>query len=254
MYPWNTGFSPHPDPERSRGAMTQDYFDKKENFQQIPLFRGLSERGIARLLDTMNVIDLPGYAVIYLQDDFTDGAHIVRKGLVKTTKLLPSGKEYTLELFFRGEAFGLRGLFGPDRRSSNAFTIEPSSLFVLPERVIAPLGPDLARLRVNVFDLMEDRLRKLEDRVSDLAHRPLRERLANLLITLSRRLSPGDGSKPVLPLSQGELANLVGSTRESVSTLLNQFRKEGILFLKRRCLRIEDLDALLEIAEVRSKR
>jgi CRP/FNR family transcriptional regulator len=230
--------------------MPQDALGIREYLRHIPLFRGISAHGIAWLADTTNVIDLPGYTVIYLQDDFTDGAYIVQRGLVKTTKLLASGKEYTLELFFPGEAFGLRGLFGPNKRSSNALTIEPSTLFVFPERATTPLGPDLASLRINVFDIMEDRLRKLEDRVSDLAHRSLRERLANLLVTLSARLSPADGSKPALPLSQSELANLVGSTRESVSTVLNQFKKEGILSLKRRSLRIDNIGALLEIAEL----
>lgn len=234
--------------------MPQAALDIREHIRRLPLFSGFSSHGIEHIAGTIGIVDLPAYTVIYVQDDYTDGAYIVHRGLVKTTKLLPSGKEYTLELFFPGDAFGLRGLFGPNRRSSNALTIEPSTLFVLPERAIAQLGSDQTSLRTNVFDIMENRLRTLEDKVSALAHRPLRERLANLLVSLAGRLSSGESTKPVLPLSQWELANLVGSTRESVSTVLNQFKNEGILSLKRRFVRIEDTGALLEIAELRLNR
>jgi CRP/FNR family transcriptional regulator len=97
---------------------------------------------------------------------------------------------------------------------------------------------------------MDERLRKLEDRFSDLANMSLSERLAALLVKLSSRKTLEDNQKMVLPLSQWEIANLIGSTRESVSTALNHFKREGFLSLKRRHIQIEDIDALLEIAEL----
>lgn len=220
----------------------------------MPLFTRIPDRRISVLMNSIATIELPGYSVIYLQDEDTDGAYIVKSGLVKTTKLMHTGKECTLELFFPGEAFGLRALFGLKKRPSNALTLENSKLLFLPQREIESLGPDLITLRINVFDIMDERLRKLEDRFSDLANRSLRERLAVLLVKLSSKRTLEGGKEwdkgAVLPLSQLEVANLIGSTRESVSATLNQFKREGILSLKRRHIRIENIKELMEIAQL----
>ncbi len=222
----------------------------KEYIRKLPLFKWFSGEGIERLVEALSIIELPRYSVIHIQDDYSDGAYIVRKGLVKTTKLLPSGKECTLDLFFPGEPFGLRALFGPSSRPSNALTIEPSILLFLPQKELGTLGADLVNLRNNVFQIVDEHLRSLENRFSDLAHRSLRERLAMLLVMLSSRLGRKNGDQPVLPLSQWELANLIGSTRESVSVTLNHFKREGLISLKRRHVRIEKIEGLLSIAEI----
>lgn len=222
----------------------------KEYIRSLPLFKWFSGDGIDLILESISIIELPRYSVIHLQDDYSNGSYIVLKGLVKTTKLLRSGKECTLDLFFPGESFGLRALFGPNRRPSNALTIEHSRLIFLPQKELGRLGPDLVNLRNNVFQIVDERLRTLEDRFSDLAHKSLRERLAMLLVTLSSRLGRENGKNPVLPLSQWELANLIGSTRESVSVTLNLFKREGLIALRRRHVRIEDMVALQSIAEL----
>jgi len=216
--------------------------------KKVPLFTGFSDKGISNIFDSLTVTRHPRYSVIYLQDEITRGAYLVKSGLVKTTKLLQSGEECTLELFFPGEAFGLRAIFGPNKQPSNAFTLDPSNLFFLPYKILDSLGPDFITLKTNIFHIMDERLRKLEDRFSDLAYKSLNERLAALLLKLISRNTLETNRNLVLPLSQGEIANLVGSTRESVSTTLNQFKREGLLSLKRRQIKLEDIDALREIA------
>jgi CRP-like cAMP-binding protein len=83
--------------------------------KRVPLFKKFSDDGISTLISSFITIQLPRYAIIYLQNDSTDGSYIVKSGLVKTTKLLHSGEECTLELFFPGETFGMRALFGPNK-------------------------------------------------------------------------------------------------------------------------------------------
>jgi CRP/FNR family cyclic AMP-dependent transcriptional regulator len=218
----------------------------------ISLLEGFSEDGFNIILDSLTIIRYQRQSVIYFQDEITRGAFLVKKGLVKTTKLLHTGEECTLELFFPGEAFGLRAFFGPGKQPSNALTIDPSSLFFLPYKILDSLGPDLLTLRTNIFHIMDERLRKLEDRFSDLAYRSLNERLAALLVKLISRNALETNKKPVLPLSQGEIASLVGSTRESVSTVLNHFKRKGLLSLKRRKIQVEDVNALRKTAGLRN--
>jgi len=215
---------------------------------RTPLFNGFSDKGTTIILDSLTVSEYQRHSVIYLQNESTRGAFLVRNGLVKTTKLLQSGEECTLELFFPGEAFGLRAFFGPSKQPSNALTIDPSKLFFLPYKILDSLGPDLIKLKTNIFHIMDERLRKLEDRFSDLAYKSLKERLAALLVKLISRNTLRADSNRVLPLSQGEIAYLVGSTRESVSVTLNHFKREGLLSLKRRQIQLEDIEALRETA------
>jgi CRP/FNR family cyclic AMP-dependent transcriptional regulator len=220
--------------------------------RSINLFDGFSGEGIRLILDSLTIIKYQRYSVIYMQDEVTRGAFLVKKGLVKTTKLLHTGEECTLELFFPGEAFGLRALFGPGKQPSNALTIDPSNLLFLPYKILDSLGPDLLLLKSNIFHIMDERLRKLEERFSDLAYRSLPERLAALLLKLISRNAFETKTKPMLPLSQGEIASLIGSTRESVSTTLNHFKREGLLSLNRRKIQLEDINALRKTAGLRN--
>jgi len=220
--------------------------------RKTSLFEGFSEEGIEIVLNSLTVMKYQRHSVIYIQDEITRGAYLVKKGLVKTTKLLQSGEECTLELFFPGEAFGLRAFFGPGKQPSNALTIDPASLLFLSHQILDSLGPDLLTLKTNIFHIMDERLRKLEDRFSDLAYRSLNERLAALLVKLISRSALETNKNLMLPLSQEEIASLIGSTRESVSTVLNHFKREGLLSLKRRKIQIEDVNALRKTAGIRN--
>ena len=216
----------------------------------LKLFKFFSDEGFSQLINSFASIELPRYSIIFLQGDSATGSYVVHEGLVKSTKLLHSGEECTLELFFPGETFGLRAMFGPNTRPSNAVTLEPSELLFLPQKEIELRTEDLNHLRINAFAILDERLRKLEDRFGDLANRSLIERLASLLVKLSSRKPLSAGQKPVLPLSQWEIANLIGSTRESVSTTLNHFKRKGFLSLRRRQIQIETIEALREIADL----
>ncbi len=182
---------------------------------------------------------------IYLQGDNANTLFTVRSGIVKITKSLADGRSHILYLETAGALLGWDS-FLESRYTQSAIAVSDCELCQLPEA-------DLERLRRNDRDVdtailqrWVTSLRRAETRMLDLSTRKGTEKLASLLLEWCADAPPG--SWVDLPLTRGELGEILGLTVETISRFLADWRKRGLISEEHHKIRIDDPDTLKGIA------
>jgi CRP-like cAMP-binding protein len=183
-------------------------------------------------------------ATLFTQGERADAFYILDEGEVEISVLSPGGRKLSLEIMTRGEIFGEIGLFA-GQRTATATAIGAVRLRRIGRADLMArlrVEPDLA---LQVIDLLCDRLRTISAKLEERAFLPLPTRLASRLLHLGAKLSPTDG---VIPVSQADLADFAGATREAVAKTLGAWKAAGWVVLSRGAVTIRDKAALQAIA------
>lgn len=188
----------------------------------------------------------PRGATVYAPGEAAESVYLIKAGKVKIVRPGPDGKRIIAHLITAGEIFGEGALVGEPYRDNLAEVLEDSSLWVIP----AKSALDWMRPRPEAWRdlalLFAKRLRFLEGAVERLLFGEVEERAVRLLLELAKHYGePGpDGVYLRIELSQREFAHMIGSTRETTSSVLNQLAKRGLLKIRRRRLAICSLEDL----------
>ncbi len=195
------------------------------------------------------------FASLYSQGSPADSIYFLESGLVKTYKRGAESKEVTLEVILPGELFGLQSLGAEKHRRVSAEILHEGSIHVIPRDVFL----EFCRARPDIWRLLADALllanRELEKKIELLCLQDVEYRILHFLVQLAETIGVGgDGRERTIPLSQGELASLVGATRETTSTMLNTLARRGLLRLGRRQLVVPSLDMVRAATGARAAR
>jgi CRP/FNR family transcriptional regulator, cyclic AMP receptor protein len=185
----------------------------------------------------------PG-TVLFNQDDAADALYILDQGEIEISVLSPGGRKLGLEIMTPGEIFGEIGLFA-GRRTASATALGPARLRrVRRADLLAAIKsePDLA---LQFIDILCERLRIISEKLEDRWFLPLPTRLARRLLHLAEKLEAANGR---IPVSQTDLADFAGATRESVARTLAVWREQGWVKLSRGAIQILNRTALEALA------
>lgn len=242
------------DPE---GAMEMEDETQREQerthwyLNKIPLLQGLRKRDWERLQNAVTMQELSRRTVVYLPGDPGEGVYFVNGGRVKVSKVTRDGREITLFYLGPGEIFGENSLFDEAPRNEMVETADDSLITMVPKKLVEKfLSRGSKQFLLEVFKVVSQRRREVEQRMQHLLFRDVNAKLAELILDLSKEygVEEPDGVRVALKITHQEMANLIGSTRETVSLTLSQFRKKGLIRLHRRQVIILDergLTALL---------
>ncbi|MBJ6370172.1 Crp/Fnr family transcriptional regulator [Sedimentitalea arenosa] len=184
--------------------------------------------------------------ILFEQGDVGDALFAIMSGAVEFSVLAMDGRKLTLDMMRPGALFGEISLFDPGARTATATAVEETLLCrVRHADVLQQIRqrPDLA---VDMIHLAGQRMRWMGRQLNEQVFLPLPTRLARKVL----HLSPEGSSPPFkISLSQAELAEFVGATREAVSKILSSWKREGVIDSARGGLVVKDLDALQVLAE-----
>ena len=189
---------------------------------------------------------------VFLRGDDSTSLMIVVSGRVALRLTSPQGREILLAILEPGEIFGEMSLLDGRGRSADAAAFGPCRLLSLDRRDMLPVLRDSPEACIRLLELLSDRLRRTSEQLEGVALLTLPPRLARLLLTLSEtRGARTDRGEMILPpdLSQRDLGQLIGSSREKVNLQLGRWAAEGLLRREGGALVICDADALADIAE-----
>ncbi len=188
---------------------------------------------------------------IYLAGDPGENLYFLKTGRVKISKIDESGKEFTLTLLEPGEIFGELGLFDDSPRETSAVALENSLICLIKRRDFEKYTSNKPELSFKLSKLMGLRLRQIENRIEELLFRDVPSRLARLLLRLvdQHPRETKHGIRINIKLSQQELANLIGATREITNSVLNQLKKEGLINIESKFIYILNRKELEKIAK-----
>lgn len=201
---------------------------------------------IHRLLEYAELLPYNKGHILFNVGKIARGLYIVNNGKVKISKFGVDGKEQIFKILSKGDIFGHEALLNDQKFHEYAEVLEDAELFYISrqdfERVCATEKSVLNYLT----QLICDDLNKVEERLVSSAYEPVRGRLATILLELADIYKNGDRS--VINLSRGDLANLVGTAKETSIRLLSEFKNEDLLAINGQNIEIKDKDGLKRIA------
>jgi CRP/FNR family cyclic AMP-dependent transcriptional regulator len=205
------------------------------------LFSVLEPAETGSLLKLVSVRRCQSGETVFRREDAGDGLYGVLTGKVVVTVQSEAGKELILNMFQPGEFFGEIALLDGKGRTATAVAREPSELLFLGRNVFLLFAERHPQILIRMIALLCDRLRRTTHLVEDAAFLNVTTRLAKLLLALA---VPGEGAASI-KISQAELAEMIGVSREAVSKQLSQWREAGVIELGRQQLVIR-IPAYLE--------
>ncbi len=214
--------------------------------RQAPLFAALDDEAADALRATMTRVELSRAEVLFHEGDRGDRLYVIVDGKVKLGRASGDGRENLLAVLGPGEMFGELSLFDPGPRNATATAVADTALIGLGNEDLTEWlsgRPDVAR---QLLRALARRLRRTNEALADLVFSDVPGRVAKALLDLSERFGrpTDDGLRVAHDLTQEELAQLVGASRETVNKALADFAARGWLRLEARAVVLLDIDRL----------
>jgi CRP-like cAMP-binding protein len=212
--------------------------------RQTDLVRCLDADSLAWLLASSALRSCNKGEILYTPEDHGEVLFMLKRGCVYTYCLSGSGRKLVLGEYNAGTLFGLLALVGDGRYGVFAEAMEPSLLCLLPTAALRRLGQREPRLAWRLFEAVGESLRRAVTEGEKLAFRSLRARLASTLVALTEQ-----HGLHLTGLTHQDLADRVGTYRETVTALLNELQRAGAIALATHHLQILDVEMLRDLAE-----
>jgi CRP/FNR family cyclic AMP-dependent transcriptional regulator len=218
--------------------------------QKVNLLSELSSEDMQRVLSSAVVEEYDRREVIYLPGDERTHVFLVIEGVVKLARLSEDGREIIISTAESGELFGELALVNPGPHDTMAEMMTRGKIASIEVQVLEELIQELPRLSLTVARIMGYRRMLLESKLEDLAFRNVPARLAKFLLEEAANRGKGEGSRITVPsqYSQQEIGSMIGSTRETTSHFLNDFRKLGLIDFNKRLISILNPEKLAELS------
>ena len=170
-------------------------------------------------------------AVIFLPDEPSDHAYLLKEGAIKIARLDENGRETILELIAPGEIFGEMSLLGEESRSTMAQAMVESLICSVRKADFAEFFKSHSELAFKLLKLVGFKRVEIESRLEELAYCSVPQRIASLLLRLAHKHGTHEGSdiRIRLRISHRDIAFLVGASRETVTEILNLFKAKKVV-------------------------
>lgn len=222
----------------SRSGGTEDPARIRATIARAPLFAALPISAIEDLSQRVTVRKVSAHHTVVTQDEPGDSMFLIMSGRIKVVIFGENGREVTLSILRPGDAFGEMSLFDGEARSANCIALEASTLLVLSRDDLLRHLANHPRTTLNLLGELARRLRRADDSIAQLALCDVNERLIHRLVGLAREEGV-DSPEGVLVRrrpTQQELANMIGSCRETISRAFNQLARDGLVIPRGRSM------------------
>lgn len=223
---------------------------RMELLGHLPFFENLSNAQIQKINHLFIEVGFQSGQMIYLQGESAERLYVVADGQVKLTQLSQNGKEVLLDILKRGEFFGSLSYQPKDHYTQSAYAQTPVCILSIEGRQFRKILQDLPTVALKVMDIMVGKLRESQEMLRLISAASVEQRIATVLLQLSKKLGEKKeiGLLIQMPLSREDIANLTALTPESVSRVMSQFQKEGLIKTGRQWVAIRSEERLEELA------
>lgn len=213
-----------------------------EAVHAAPLFESLDEETTRALRAAMVEVRLRRGEVLFAEGEPGDRSYVIADGKLKLGHTAPDGRETIIAVLGPGEMLGELSLFDPGPRAATATAIAPSRLLELRHEDLQAFLEGRPQLSTQLLQGLAQRLRRTNAALADLVFSDVPGRVAKALLDLANRFGEPveEGTRVVHDLTQEELAQLVGASRETVNKALAEFGNRGWIRLEGRAVVILD--------------
>ena len=211
-----------------------------------PLFAGLDVETSGALVATMKQLHLVRGDTLFHEGEPGDRLYVVRDGKIKLGRTSSDGRENLLAVLGPGEMFGELSLFDPGPRTATATVVADAEVLELGHADLIRWLQDKPSVAQQLLQALARRLRRTNEALADLVFSDVPGRVAKALLDLSTRFGEkvDEGVRVAHDLTQEELAQLVGASRETVNKALADFATRGWVRREGRAVVLLDMDRL----------
>lgn len=214
---------------------------------RTPYFRGLSEDELDAVDQRMRSIWWPAGSYLYQAGQPADALYVVAEGRVKISQTTPGGTETVTDILVPGELFGAMSTLGEPYHLQSASALVGSCTLRIEQDDFREVLAQDPRIGLRVLDDVAARLTRAHSDIGGQTTDTVPQRVATALLRLADKLGEDRGAEGVLlevPLSRADLAGLARSTPESVSRVMSQWKREGVIDSGRRWTALLDRERL----------
>jgi len=221
---------------------------KIQFLRRVPIFGALNEDSMQRIASIMLEKAYSRKSIVFHEGDHGDTLYIIKSGRVKIAKVAIDGREKTLTIMQPGDFFGEMAIFDNLPRSATAEAIDSEvRLFGLSKKDFERLIHEYPSIALRIMKDLTRRIRQINQQVEDLAFKDVHGRVSSTLFHLLETEENIRGqSLTRLRMTHQDLANMVGSSRETVTRALNRLQNEGIISISHQQIEILDREYLAE--------
>jgi len=214
--------------------------------RRSPLFAALDDEAANALMESMTASRLERGDVLFREGERGDRLYVIGEGKIKLGLTSPDGRENLLAVLGPGEMFGELSLFDPGPRTATATAVAETQLIALGHEDLTTYLSGRPAVAATMLAALARRLRRTNETLSDLVFTDVPGRVAKALLDLSNRFgrSSEDGILVAHDLTQEELAQLVGASRETVNKALADFATRGWIKLEARAVVLIDIERI----------
>ncbi|MBI4946910.1 MAG: Crp/Fnr family transcriptional regulator [Bacteroidetes bacterium] len=184
------------------------------------------------------------------------GIYCLNQGKVKIFKYGSFGKEQIIRFVMPGELFGLRALLSDRNYNSTATVLEDSVVCTINKINFFDILNKYPQIATRIMAALSQLLEDADNKITSLAQKPVRERLAESLLILKKtfhgEIDNGytDHSNLTISLTRKDIANIVGTSTETVIRLLSEFKKDNLITIKGRKITLRDIKGLMRVGNI----
>ena len=214
--------------------------------RRAALFAALDDSDVSALRSTMSTTRLQRGEVLFREGQRGDRLYVIVNGKIKLGRSSTDGRENLMAILGPGEMFGELSLFDPGPRTATATAVADTELIGMGNESLHEYLKDRPAVSLALLGALARRLRRTNDSVADLVFTDVPGRVAKALLDLAGRFGrpAEEGVLVAHDLTQEELAQLVGASRETVNKALADFASRGWLKLEARAVLLMDVERL----------
>ena len=200
-----------------------------ELLKSVTLFADLEEGELERFSHVAVPRTFPAGTRVFHEGDDSDACYIVKEGSFRVTREHSDGRAITLATLGPGEIFGELAMLDGDSRSASAEALSDGELLALPANDVRSLLARHPEISLKLVAGLVRRLRAANVRLTKQSFQTVPSRVAGILAQLSREQGNGSGGEVTIRMNQTDLAQLAGTSRESVSRFLAELERAGVV-------------------------
>ena len=216
--------------------------------KNIPMFADLKDELLDKIFSLMQKRLYKRNNMILMEEDAGDTLFILNQGSVKITRMSDDGREVILSILGDGDFFGEMSIFDGESRSANVIALEDSEVFVLKRGDFLDLLEKHPKIAIALLQELAIRLRRSDQQIEGLSLSDAESRIAMSIIRLAEDLGViklGQVIIDNLPFQQ-DVANMAGTSRETVSRMLKLLERKGWIQRRGRQLIITNYDEFVK--------
>lgn len=225
-------------------------FYSQFDFQSDLLFEALTSDEKIRVLDAMEPLTIKKGSLLFYEEGVPTGIFQIKKGKAKKFKRGFSGTEQIFYIYTAGDVLGYHALFGEERYQDSCEALEDLEVNFIAKDVFFQLLLDIPTLQQTFIKNIGHEFGVLANIIAVLAQKNLNARLAINLLILENRFQKESKEHKGIDLTREDLANIIGTSPESLGRSLKQFKDEGIIEVEKRVIYIKDKKLAYQLLKI----